>query len=616
MGKNSDANTVFYKTQFHKLSLLPEFLTGSLVAKYLGDLQLSISLLKLAKEKFPENTTVLLNSAVLSLALGDTESATKDLNKAEALGLNSVELRLNQAQVCIRNDDLEEAELFIQKASILNKNHYDVYYLKGLIAEQRHQFDLSYSEYTDSLIRNATHVNCWIRLSALFNEGAWFQENIDYNKLIKIFKIIKQLGTEDVSIISHIVSIQRKSMSWFEIEYFENILARSIENNKIPSGLQSFVFLNLPLKQKEITKIFNAQNSKLNRNGGIRSKNNTNKLKLGIISSDLRNHAIGTLLKDIVSESEQIQNINIYYTGPSDNSNRLQKYKSQFKKFKEIRGINFEDQIDIITSDEVNVLIDLNGITSGVSLDILRNIEIPIIHWLGLPSSNGTNIYDYILLDNVVLPPEEIGSVTEKVIYLPKCYVPSRKIKPVFRNNYEFRFGSYQNYFKYNPKLLNTWKIILNECKKSNLVIGVPDIYKEKFKNIFEQFSFDMSRVQFDSLLPFEQHIERLGHIDCVLDTFPYNGGTSVADALEVGVPVLTLTGNSIASRVASSILEASNLNEYICENIDEYIIKAIKIYNKDIELFKSFENLTDSYFGHPGQFAHDFVKTLNDNFN
>ncbi len=616
MGKNTEAHTIFYHSNFDKIQLLPEFLTGSLVAKYLGDYKLSISLLNMAKQRFPENTTVLINSAVLSIALGDNEAASKDLLTAEKLGLNSVELRLNQAQICIRNDDLVEAEKYIQMASVLNKNHYDVFYLNGLIAEQRHQFDLAYGLYTEALSRNLTHSNCWSRLAALFNEGAWFQDSIDYKKLLKLFNSLKQLGAVDISIISHVVSIQRKSMTWYEIDYFEKVLSTSIDNNKIPSNLQPFVCLNLPLRQENITKLFRAQNSKFDRSGEVRLKSSLGNLKVGLISSDLRNHAIGTLLKDIVSESEDIKKFNVYYTGPSDNSNRLNIYKSQFANFKEFRGIGFDDQIDIIKSDGTNVLIDLNGITSGVSINVLKNIDIPVVHWLGLPSSNGTNVYDYIILDENVLPQAERGSVMEKVIYMPRCYVPSRKLNIYNKRNQNFLFASYQNYFKYNPTLLNTWKIILDECKTSRLIIGVPDIYKAKFEDIFKDFSFDMDRVQFDVLLPFEKHIDRLRNIDCILDTFPYNGGTSVADALEVGVPVITLAGQSIVSRVASSILSSSNLNDLICSDLEEYINKAISLYRKDKNILENSISFHKSYFGQPSLFAKDLISTLLKNFN
>lgn len=611
LGRLEEAQSVISLVDLSKLEQYAELVTTALVVKSLGQIEDCINLLHQALKKYPDKPVIHLNLAVVYLALDKVEESEKQLKLALSLGLDSAELRLNQAQIAIRKFDLEEAENFIQLAVAKNPGHCDIFYLRGVICEQQYDIPSAYTNYVEALKRNISSPTAWERLSIIFNEGSWFRNEVDIKSLSSLFKAAKEQNIASLKTLTQIVTIQKKSLIWDELDYFEQLLIDGLGRDGQVTAPSPFVTLTLPINQKEITKAYIFQHKSIKHSSSIKKKRPSSKPRIAFISSDLRNHAVGYLLKDIIKTSEIFSNYDCIYTGEPELSDVYQLYKSSFNRFYEGGALTTEDKISIIKDREIDILVDLNGFTGRPSIEMFRKLDIPLVHWLGLPSSTGAEIFDFLICDPIVLPPQEKDSISETPIYLPITYVPSRDFILNSNKNEIFTFGSFQNGFKLNPILLKTWSEILNICSDAKFVIASSEIDKEALINLLKHYNFDMNRTEIVQFLRVDHHLKRLANVDCILDTFPYNGGTSCADALEKGVPVVSLYGEAIVSRVASSILRSAGLDELIAKNIENYKEIAINLYqekNKKDDLLKK---ISASYFAQPAQFARDFHRCL-----
>lgn len=611
IGRLDEAKAVIESVEHSALEQYAEFVTTALVLKTLGDIETAVILLKKTIEKFPDRPITHLNLAVAYLALDLIDDCEHELERALMMGLDSAELRLNQAQVAVRRLNLEDAEKYVAMAEEKNPGHFDIFYLRGLIAEQQYDIPRAFEGYVQALKRNISSPTAWERLTIILNDGAWFRDEADLKPLANLFKAAREQNITSLKTLTHIVNIQKRTLIWTELGHFESKLIEGLKRHERVAAPSPFVTLTLPLEQTYITKAYSFQNTPIKRISSLRKRKPKDNPKVAFISSDLRNHAIGYLLKDVISTEQVFKDYDCIFTGDPESSDIYKKYKNSFSRFYEAMTLTTEDKLGIIKSREIDVIIDLNGFTGRPSIETIRGVDIPVVHWLGLPSSTGSEIYDFLVCDEIVVPRSEEKSISEAPIYLPRSYVPSRYLKEKSISGGEFTFASFQNLFKLNPALLKTWSEILSGCKDAKFIIASKDEDREALLALLNSHQFELDRVTVVPFLRFDLHLDRLAEVSCILDTFPYNGGTSCADALELGVPVVTLYGQSVVSRVASSILHSANLFELVGKDIEDYKRIACDLYEGKIQQSEINKKLSESYFANPEQFALDFHEQL-----
>jgi FkbM family methyltransferase len=205
---------------------------------------------------------------------------------------------------------------------------------------------------------------------------------------------------------------------------------------------------------------------------------------------------------------------------------------------------------------------------------------------------------DYRLTDAVADPPGMTDMYfTEKLIRLPKgflCYHPSAGSPdipdlPCLQNGY-ITFGSFNNRAKINSKVVGVWSDLLLRVPASRLILKSSLVSdqntKQQLLSLFVENGIETSRIEILPFLPFSEHLKQYQRVDIALDTFPYNGTTTTCEALWMGVPVVTMAGNTHASRVGASILGQLGLNAWIISSIDDYVNISAALAN-DIENLK-----------------------------
>jgi len=257
----------------------------------------------------------------------------------------------------------------------------------------------------------------------------------------------------------------------------------------------------------------------------------------------------------------------------------------------------------LLRAMEIDIAIDLSGHTEGTRLDVLSHRPAPVqMTYLGFPGTLGLSFIDYLIADPVTIPPELQKHYAEKILYLPHCYLPrdtSVVPSPITPKRSDFGlpeegfvFCSFNHDYKINPFIFKLWMELLRTT--INSVLWLMKLNKVSEKNILlhaQAYGIDKNRIIFASRVPsVEEHLARYRLADIFIDTFPYNGHTTTSDALLAGLPVISLSGTSFASCVASSLLNDVKLPELICNNYQDYFLKAVKL-SKNKKLKEIYSN-------------------------
>jgi protein O-GlcNAc transferase len=270
--------------------------------------------------------------------------------------------------------------------------------------------------------------------------------------------------------------------------------------------------------------------------------------------------------------------------GINDGSDLLKRYRFGFNHFLDCSDKTSEEIARIMRGLEIDVAIDLSGYTSGSRLDILSYKPAPIqASYLGFPGTLSLPYIDYLVADSITAPEAFDAFYSEKVLRLPSCYLPRDCDVPISKaSSTRESHGlpkdgpvlcSFNHAFKITPDIFNVWLNLLAETPGAVLWLAESNREVENsLKNYARTQGVDPNRLIFAKRVPsISDHLERYRHADLFLDTFPYNGHTTVSDALFAGVPVVTLMGRSFASRVAGSLLNDLNLANWTTQTLVDY---------------------------------------------
>lgn len=313
------------------------------------------------------------------------------------------------------------------------------------------------------------------------------------------------------------------------------------------------------------------------------------KLRIGYLSSDLRSHAVGYLMPEVFERHDRSRfEVVAYYTGPRGRDRFTDRLRAAADRWVDVDA---DDRVAIerIAADGIDILVDLNGYTRDARLPILAARPAPVIvNWLGYPGTMGSPCHHYIIADDWIVPSSHELYYSEKVVRLP-CYQPndtSRVAAEDERRREDFGLPAegtvyccFNSEHKITPKVFAAWMGILANVPGS--VLWLFETSADSRANLIaaaQQRGIDPGRLVFAGKLPNPQHLARYRLADLFLDTFPYGAHTTASDALWMGLPVLTLSGRSFASRVCGSLVRAAGAPELVCSTLDEYVGKAVEL--------------------------------------
>lgn len=314
------------------------------------------------------------------------------------------------------------------------------------------------------------------------------------------------------------------------------------------------------------------------------------RLRVGYVSSDLRDHAIGYLMAEVfeIHDKSKIE-VFVYYCGPDPRGDLNTRVRAAIEHWTDINDLDDAAAARQIAADGIDILVDVNGLTRHARTGVFARRPAPIqVNWLGFPGSMGSSYHQYIIADEWIIPPESEIYYSEKVLRLP-CYQANDRKRAVVATRPTrtdvglpedaFVFCCFNGSQKFTRFTFDRWMEILRRTPDSVLWLleGAADI-NNRLADYAEANGVARTRLIFAPKQANAYHLARYPLADLFLDTAPYGAHTTASDALWMGVPVLTLSGRSFAARVCGSLVRAAGLPELICYSAEEYIERAVAL--------------------------------------
>ena len=351
------------------------------------------------------------------------------------------------------------------------------------------------------------------------------------------------------------------------------------------------------------------------------------RLRVGLVSGDFCHHAVSFFLENLLAELDSTKlELLAYptYHKTDEVTARLQPY---FVKWQPIFGLTDAGAAQLIHNDAVHLLIDLAGHTDKNRLPLFAWKPAPVqVAWLGYFATTGLAEMDAILVDKRGVPEQNQWHFIEKVYYLPEtrlCFsAPVESIAvsalPAKQNGF-ITFGCFQNLSKVTDAVLAVWGNILAQLPTARLrfqskQLSDTQVVASLYARL-AHYGIAANRISTQSTTSRPAYLAAHSEVDMILDTFPYTGGTTTCEALWMGVPTLTLAGNTLLARQGASLLAAAGLPDWIVEEEESYLNQAIA-FASDLEKLAALrgklrEQVLKSPLFDSKRFARHFEKTL-----
>ena len=351
------------------------------------------------------------------------------------------------------------------------------------------------------------------------------------------------------------------------------------------------------------------------------------KLRIGYLSSDLCSHAVSILTAELyeLHDRSRVEVFAFSWSNEDGTPLRARVVKAM-DHYISIAAMNDEEAARCIRSHEIDILVDLHGLTLGTRPDILSWRPAPVqMTYLGFPGPTALPCIDYVVADQFVLPAELAPYFTERPLYMPNSFQINDRQREIGPRPTRascnlpddgFIFCSFNNNFKFTENVFASWMRILQRVPGSVLwLVSDHESVRQNLKASAQQLGVDPARLRFAARVPPTEYLARYQVADLFLDTIPFNAGTTASDALWAGLPLLTCAGRTFSSRMAGSLLMAVGLPELITYNLQDYEDKAVALAGQPDHIAAMKRQLTEnrltcSLFDSP-QFVRDFEDQL-----
>ena len=428
---------------------------------------------------------------------------------------------------------------------------------------------------------------------AYFNRGITLHKLNRLNEALASFNRAIELKLDIDFLLSYSLFTKMQLCIWDDLSQRLNEVTKKIINNeKAALPFSMLALIDEPEIQKKTNEIYvKKECPTINVLPKIKRYPKHSKIRIGYFSADFHNHATMHLMAELFERHDKKKFELIAFSfGPDKKDEWRQRVLLCFDQFVDVR-LKSDQEISLLARKmEIDIAIDLKGFTRDSRPNIFAEGSAPIqVSYLGYPCTMAADYIDYLIADSILIPEEKQQHYSEKIVYMPNSYqvnVSKRNISETSLMRHEFGlpdtgfvFCCFNNNYKITPTIFAGWMRILKAVENS--VLWLFESNKSASKNLKKEakkFGINEDRLVFATYTTVEEHLNRIKLADLFIDTLPCNAHTTTSDALRMGLPVLTCIGNSFASRVAASLLNAVNLPELITTTQEQYESFAIKL--------------------------------------
>ena len=503
----------------------------------------------------------------------------------------------NMAVLLNQEEDFHQAQALLKESIEIKEDFFVAYLSLGTIKENNGQASAGLEVWNAALnvpsIDNPEYREDKIKL--LNNIGRVLENLRHYDAAEEaLFKSLK-IDPSQGPVLHHWIHLRQKQCKWPVVYGTQHTFEEVI---KSASPLSMLGLSTQPQEQLESAKRFVKEKVQtFERMVPTTHRYGHKKIKIGYLSSNLSMHAVSLLTVELFeTHNRDLVEVHAFCWSPEDGTPFRQRVRHAFDHFHFIADLSDAQAAELIRSLEIDVVVDLQGLTSGARPDLIARGAAPVqIAYLGYPGSTALPYVDYVIADTFILPPELAPFFTEKPLYLPTVFQVSDSKRPISETKSreffnlpsdQFVFCVFNNNYKFTPEVFEAWMRILRVCNQAVLWVLEDNVWsKENLKLAAKAHGINPDRLIFAGRITPADYLARFRAADLFLDTTPYNAGTTANDALWAGLPLLTLSGQTYVSRMAGSLLRSVGLNDLIASDLMSYEQKAIYYYEHQAEL-------------------------------
>ncbi|MCA3553981.1 glycosyl transferase [Aestuariivirga sp.] len=399
------------------------------------------------------------------------------------------------------------------------------------------------------------------------------------------------LSPENPQAVQHWIALRQRQCKWPVVQGWDGVDAKRLFANISP--LSAAVMFDDPLFQLARNAGYARQSiarpPHVHDHAG-RPAERPARLKIGYVSSDLREHAVGFGLAEAMElHSRGRFDIHAYYCGiPREDATRA-RIRAAVEHWTDITGVSDDAAAARIAADGIDILVDVNGYTRDARTAVFARRPAPIAaNWFGFPGSMGTPYHHYVIADANVVPEGSEIYFAERVLRLP-CYQPNDRKRPIAAEPPQrgaeglpeqgFVFCCLNGTQKITPQIFGAWMKILAAVEGSVLwLLDSAADANARLRAMAAATGIAPERLCFAPKRPNPRHLARYALADLFLDTFPYGAHTTASDSMWMGTPVLTLEGRGFAARVCAGLVKSAGMPDLVCTSLEDYVSRAIAI--------------------------------------
>lgn len=575
----------------------------------------------------PDYAQAYNNLGIIFADLGDLAASEQSYRQALVINPDYADVH-NNLGITLKNlGRYQEAEHCHRQTLVIQPNHVEAYNNLGIVlrdlgrlpeAEQCYRRAIAIApEYADA------HSNLGVTLVAanrLHEAEACYRhalslkaDSIEAN--LNLGNVLKDQGRFEEAEQSYLTSLKIKptlTTALANLLYVHNYTAHHSPASRLIEAKRYGELVAKKVRQKFSTWHCEAQ---------------PQRLRIGLVSGDFREHVVSHFLENFLSHVDSSKIELVAYSNYAKADKVTERLQAYFAQWKTIFSLNDEQAAQCIHNDAVHILIDLSGHTAHNRLLVFAHKPAPLqVSWLGYWATTGLAEMDYILADEVGVPAQNQWHFLEKVHYLADtrlCFsAPQVELAvtplPALTNGY-ITFGCFQNLSKVTDSVLVVWGQILAQLPNARLRFQSKQLRDKQVAEALyarlARYGIEAARVKLHAASSREVYLYAHGQVDMILDTFPYTGGTTTCEALWMGVPTLTLAGETLLARQGASLLSAAGLPDWVADNEASYIKQAVVFANNFNQLAVLRNGLREQVLASPlfdGQrFAKNFENTL-----
>lgn len=552
----------------------------------------------------PQHTDSYNNRGVALYELKRYSEALESYEKAIALNPQYAGVYSNRGVVLYALQQYQKALEAYQKAIELNPRHADAYSNRGLVLRELKQYQEALECYDRALEINPQHAEAWNnRAEALYALKRYEDALASYDKALA-------LNPDGTFWLGMQMLVKMKICDWHDYDALATGLAEKVKRRqKVAAPFIVLAMMDaLVLQQVAAEILVEARFPSNSELPAISKYAGHEKIRIGYFSADFYNHATAYLMAEMFERHDRSKfEFTAFSFGPDSQDEYMRRVSKACDRFVDVRHLSDRQVAELSRTLEIDIAIDLKGYTTDARPGIFSYRTAPTqVNYLGYPGTMGADYIDFLIADPVLIPESSRKFYNEKIVYLPDSYQVNDSNRVVSDKVYTreelglpetgFVFCCFNDNYKITPSTFDCWMRILKQVEGS--VLWLLEDNAAAARNLrmeAVQRGVNADRLIFAKRLSFNEHLARQQRADLFLDTFPCNAHTTASDALWVGLPLLTRSGESFASRVAASLLQAMQLPELITTTEEEYEARAVELAHNSKELKKIVQKLKKS---------------------